>query len=60
MKEIRRWCPGLSALKFHGDKEERAALRETELFSGRYDCVLTTYEMVSKVGFLPCVSCYVA
>lgn len=30
--------PGLSALKFHGDKGEREALRNDELLSGDYDC----------------------
>jgi len=28
MNELRRWCPSLRAIKFHGSKEERADLAE--------------------------------
>eukprot|EP00906_Rhabdomonas_costata_P016132 RCo023151 len=46
VSEIRRWCPSLSVLLFHGYKDARDALR-LELKSGIHDVVVTTYETVN-------------
>ena len=51
MNEFKRWCPSLRVLRFHGNKDERQALKDTVLVPGRsdeerqFDVVVTTYEM---------------
>jgi SNF2 family DNA or RNA helicase len=55
MNELRRWCPLLRALKFHGSKEERAEIlagpiRDMQLEETReYDVLVTTYEVRGRV-----------
>lgn len=48
MNEIRKFCPSLRTLRFHGTKEERAELklkvRESEK-NRDWDVLITTYEM---------------
>ncbi|KAL1522030.1 hypothetical protein AB1Y20_021675 [Prymnesium parvum] len=44
--EIKRWCPMLSAIKFHGDKAARKRLVDTVIASGTFDVCITTYEVV--------------
>ena len=56
VREVKKWCPGLRVLKFHGDKEERVRLKQEELFSAQYDVIVTTYEMVSKVDLCSVMS----
>eukprot|EP00667_Euglena_gracilis_P000745 EG_transcript_744 len=46
-REVSKWCPELRVLKFHGSKEERAELKVTELLPGKYDVVVTTYEVAN-------------
>lgn len=41
-KECKRWCPSLTRLVFHGDKETRGPLKEQV---GQTDVCITTYEM---------------
>mmetsp|Transcript_40665 Transcript_40665/g.129745 ORF Transcript_40665/g.129745 Transcript_40665/m.129745 type:complete len:932 (+) Transcript_40665:74-2869(+) len=48
MNEIKRWCPPLRALKFHGNQEDRAYLRDNELVAGNFDICVTSFEMVIK------------
>lgn len=47
--EIENWCPSLKALLYHGTKEERQALRATELRSPNtrdFPVVVSSYEIV--------------
>jgi SWI/SNF-related matrix-associated actin-dependent regulator of chromatin subfamily A member 5 len=56
MGEIAKWCPSLKALRYHGNKQERADLKRevADLAKGEegdikdYDCVVTTYEVATK------------
>ncbi|CAM9745440.1 unnamed protein product [Chrysoparadoxa australica] len=51
--EIERWCPTLRAMRFHGNKEERARLVKEELRPGTrdeeraWDVLVTTYEVAN-------------
>ena len=45
MREVGRWTPNLTAMKFHGNQEEREVQK---LQLGKTDVVVTTYEMVIK------------
>jgi len=47
MNEIRKWCPEIRPMKFHGSAEERVALREG-MTPGSFDVCVTSYEMVIK------------
>ncbi|GAM25015.1 hypothetical protein SAMD00019534_081900, partial [Acytostelium subglobosum LB1] len=47
-KEFKRWCPFLRVVKFHGNKEERAAIKNEQLVYKKFDVCITTYEMVIK------------
>ena len=51
MAELKRWAPGLSAVRFHGSKDEREEIARDVLCPGQHDedrswnvCV-TTYEV---------------
>jgi len=46
-REVQRWCPDMTVLRFHGDGPTRDVLRRTELIPGKYDIVVTTYEMAN-------------
>eukprot|EP01012_Entosiphon_sulcatum_P029158 TRINITY_DN3546_c0_g1_i1.p1 TRINITY_DN3546_c0_g1~~TRINITY_DN3546_c0_g1_i1.p1 ORF type:complete len:1055 (+),score=207.89 TRINITY_DN3546_c0_g1_i1:41-3166(+) len=46
-REFERWCPTISVLKFHGNKDERVDLRQ-EMKSQDHDVVVTTYDMVVR------------
>ncbi|GJP53341.1 hypothetical protein CLOM_g12500 [Closterium sp. NIES-68] len=48
IKELTRFCPVLRAFKFHGNQEERAYQRTNLLQPGKFDVVVTSYEMVIK------------
>jgi len=48
MNEFRKWCPSMEVLKFHGNKEERAELRQQQLLPGAFEVLVTTYEMAVK------------
>ncbi|CAM9282239.1 unnamed protein product [Chrysoparadoxa australica] len=51
MNEINRWCPKLRAVRFHGDKHERAEIVKETLKPGMrheersWDVCVTTYEV---------------
>ena len=51
MNEIARWAPGLSAIKFHGDKATREGLVQSRLENAQkddsrdWDVLVTTYEI---------------
>eukprot|EP01038_Epipyxis_sp_PR26KG_P008238 gene8238-11148_t len=52
INELKKWCPSLRPLRFHGSKEERAEIAE-QLKPGKdhslrpWDVVVTTYEVVN-------------
>ncbi|EHA8591065.1 ISWI chromatin-remodeling complex ATPase CHR11 [Cocos nucifera] len=48
MREIRRFCPILRAVKFLGNPEERRHIRETLLVAGKFDVCVTSFEMAIK------------
>ncbi|XP_020113773.1 probable chromatin-remodeling complex ATPase chain isoform X1 [Ananas comosus] len=48
MKEIRRFCPVLRAVKFLGNPEERAYIRDNLLVPGKFDVCVTSFEMAIK------------
>ncbi|XP_045832721.1 ISWI chromatin-remodeling complex ATPase CHR11-like isoform X2 [Trifolium pratense] len=48
MNEIRRFCPVLRAIKFLGSPDERKHIREDLLVAGKFDVVVTSFEMVIK------------
>ncbi len=48
LREVKRWCPGLRAVKVHGTKDERARQLSQDLIPGKFDVVVTTYEVAIK------------
>ncbi|KAL0927877.1 hypothetical protein M5K25_002098 [Dendrobium thyrsiflorum] len=48
MREIKRFCPILRAVKFLGNPEERAHIRENLLVAGKFDVCVTSFEMAIK------------
>lgn len=48
MNEFKRWCPSLRATKFIGNGEQRQQQKEENLQPGKFDVVVTSYEMVIK------------
>ncbi|KAJ6816519.1 putative chromatin-remodeling complex ATPase chain isoform X2 [Iris pallida] len=48
MKEIRRFCPVLRAVKFLGNPDERKHIRENLLVAGKFDVCVTSFEMAIK------------
>eukprot|EP00899_Mesostigma_viride_P006788 jgi/Mesvir1/1610/Mv14573-RA.1 len=46
--EFKKWCPHLRAFRFIGNQDERQQLKETMLIAGKFDVVITSYEMVIK------------
>jgi SWI/SNF-related matrix-associated actin-dependent regulator of chromatin subfamily A member 5 len=48
LAEFRRWCPVIKAVKFHGNAEERQLQKDTIIQPGKFDVVVTSYEMVIK------------
>ncbi|XP_073106554.1 probable chromatin-remodeling complex ATPase chain isoform X1 [Elaeis guineensis] len=48
MKEIRRFCPVLRAIKFLGNPDERKHIRENLLVAGKFDVCVTSFEMAIK------------
>lgn len=48
LNEFRRWCPTLRAVKFHGNAEQREHQKSEQLQPGKYDAMITSYEMVIK------------
>jgi SWI/SNF-related matrix-associated actin-dependent regulator of chromatin subfamily A member 5 len=48
LNEFRRWCPVIKAVKFHGNREEREVQKAELVQPGKFDVVVTSYEMVIK------------
>ncbi|CAL5219362.1 g1181 [Coccomyxa viridis] len=48
INEFRKWCPVIRAVKFHGTQEERMYQKEQVCAIGKFDVVVTSYEMVIK------------
>ena len=48
IKEFARFCPMLRVFKFHGTQEERTHQREKLLVAGKFDVVVTSFEMAIK------------
>ncbi|KAL4443678.1 hypothetical protein ABPG75_011415 [Micractinium tetrahymenae] len=48
LNEFRRWCPVIKAVKFHGNREEREHQKNELCAPGKFDVVVTSYEMVIK------------
>jgi SWI/SNF-related matrix-associated actin-dependent regulator of chromatin subfamily A member 5 len=48
MNEFKRWCPSLRPVKFHGNGEQREHQKTQLLQAGKFDAVVTSYEMVIK------------
>jgi SWI/SNF-related matrix-associated actin-dependent regulator of chromatin subfamily A member 5 len=48
MNEFARWCPTISVLKFHGNQEEREEIKEKKLVAGKFEVVVTTYEIAIR------------
>ncbi|KAH7616623.1 hypothetical protein Ndes2526B_g08720 [Nannochloris sp. 'desiccata'] len=48
LAEFRRWCPVIKAVKFHGNAEVRQHQKDTLVQPGKFDVVVTSYEMVIK------------
>jgi SWI/SNF-related matrix-associated actin-dependent regulator of chromatin subfamily A member 5 len=46
MREFRNWCGVIKAVKLGGAKEEREYTLKNEMTPGKFDVVVTTYEMV--------------
>ena len=53
MNELKRWAPTLTAVKFHGSREEREKIAQDEIYPGirdedrTWDVIVTTYEVVN-------------
>lgn len=53
VREFARWCPSINTKKFHGNKEERKAMKVDLLKEGAFEVLLTSYEMANmEAGFL--------
>ncbi|CDF36036.1 chromatin-remodelling complex ATPase ISWI2 [Chondrus crispus] len=48
MNEIKRWCPDIRAVRFHGTQEERKHQMSNLIVYGKFDAVVTSYEVVTK------------
>lgn len=48
MNEIQRWCPDIRAVRFHGNQEERKMQTQNLVQYGKFDAVVTSYEVVNK------------
>lgn len=47
MNEFKKWTPSMSVFAFHGNKDERTLLKDEQLQPGKFDAVVTTYEMAT-------------
>jgi SWI/SNF-related matrix-associated actin-dependent regulator of chromatin subfamily A member 5 len=46
--EFKKWVPSMDVVTFHGNKEEREEQKKTLLKPGKFDVVITTYEMAIR------------
>lgn len=47
-REFGNWAPIFNVLLFHGDKDQRQRMVDTELQPGAFDVCVTSYEMVIR------------
>lgn len=61
LNEFNQWCPQLNVFKFHGNAQERQEQKEKNLQPGKFNVMVTTYEMVikEKAAFKPWVWRYI-
>ena len=58
MNEIARWAPGLTAVKFHGDKATREGIVQSQLEPAQRDedrkwnVLVTTYEICNIENYV--------
>lgn len=48
MNEIKRWCPDIRAVRFHGSADQRKEIADEQIQIGKFDVVCTTYEVVMR------------
>eukprot|EP00271_Cylindrocystis_brebissonii_P005099 TRINITY_DN17038_c0_g1_i1.p1 TRINITY_DN17038_c0_g1~~TRINITY_DN17038_c0_g1_i1.p1 ORF type:complete len:1097 (-),score=364.26 TRINITY_DN17038_c0_g1_i1:1012-4302(-) len=48
INELKRFCPVLRAFKFHGNQDERTYQRDVLLQPGKFDVVVTSFEVAIK------------
>jgi superfamily II DNA or RNA helicase len=48
INEFNKWVPSMNVFAFHGNKDEREELKETKLQPGKFDAIVTTYEMATR------------
>ncbi|KAI9203985.1 SNF2 family N-terminal domain-containing protein [Polychytrium aggregatum] len=46
VSEFRKWVPDLKVFMFHGNKDERSKIIETQLLGGSFEVCVTSYEIV--------------
>lgn len=46
MTEFKRWSPGFRVVRYHGPLAERRRLQQDDASFGKFDVILTSYEMV--------------
>jgi SNF2 family DNA or RNA helicase len=46
--EINRWMPNVQKILYHGARDRRREIRETQLNGGNYNILLTTYEFAMR------------
>ena len=49
--ELQRWLPDVKALIYDGNKATRKALRETQIETGNFNIMLTTFEYAMRDTF---------
>lgn len=47
VNEFNKWVPSLKVVTLHGNKEERSAQIENDLVAGKFNVLVTTYEIVT-------------
>ena len=48
VNQVNQWCPSVSIIKFHGSKDERKLIKEKQLIGGKFEIVVTSYEIAIK------------
>jgi superfamily II DNA or RNA helicase len=48
LNEFAKWVPSLRVFGFHGSQEQRAEQRDKQLIAGKFDAIVTTYEIAIK------------
>lgn len=48
VNQMKQWCPSLSVLKFHGNKDERKEMIATKLKKGKFEVCVTSFEVAIR------------